>query len=191
MSSVVGLLLAAGAGTRMGGPKALVEGVDGTPWVVSAARSMRDGGCNRVVVVTGAQAQDVRRLLAAENVDVVEATDWADGMGASLRTGLQSLDGTGAVAALVHLVDVPDVGAEVVRRMVAHARPDVLARADYGHGPAHPVLIGSRHWSGAAHSASGDKGARDYLAAHVTTAIDCADLATGVDIDEPGPMLGR
>lgn len=191
MSSVVGLLLAAGAGTRMGRPKALVEGPDGSPWVVSTARALRDGGCERVVVVIGAQAEGVRDLLADQDVEVIEAADWADGMGASLRAGLRSLEHDHATAALVHLVDVPDVGAEVVRRMVGHAATDALARADYGHGPGHPVLMGRQHWAGAADSATGDRGARDYLTSHATETIDCADLATGVDVDRPGPMLGR
>ncbi|KAA1394378.1 nucleotidyltransferase family protein [Aeromicrobium ginsengisoli] len=189
MTDVAGVLLAAGAGTRMGRPKALVEGPDGTPWVVSAVRTLRDGGCGAVVVVIGAEAETVRACLAGEDVTIVEPPDWADGMGVSLGAGLRALEAHDA--ALVHLVDLPDVGPDVVRRLARHAAVDVLARADYGHGPGHPVLLGRDHWAGVIASVVGDQGARAYLDQHDVLAVDCRDLATGVDVDRPGPMLGR
>ena len=57
-----GLLLAAGAGRRMGGPKALVE-LDGEPLVRRALRVLADGGCAPLVVVLGAAAADVAEVL--------------------------------------------------------------------------------------------------------------------------------
>ena len=191
MTGVAGVLLAAGAGARMGGPKALVDGADGTPWVVSAVRVLHDGGCDSVVVVIGAEAGAVRDLLTGEDVEIVEPPRWADGMGASLVAGLCALDGHDVAAALIHLVDLPDVGPDVVRRVARHATPAALARADYGHGPGHPVLIGREHWMGVIASVAGDQGARSYLDEHGVLAVDCRDLATGIDVDEPGPMLGR
>ncbi|MDT7574808.1 MAG: hypothetical protein QOH17_1141, partial [Pseudonocardiales bacterium] len=89
----------------MGGPKALVE-LDGEPLVRRALRVLADGGCEPLVVVVGASAAAVRALLPAD-VTAVEATDWAEGMGASLRAGLGALGA--ADAALVHLVDLPGV----------------------------------------------------------------------------------
>ncbi|MCL3817722.1 nucleotidyltransferase family protein [Aeromicrobium wangtongii] len=189
MPRVVGLLLAAGAGERFGGPKALAQ-TDGEAWVIRSARVLRDGGCDPVVVVVGAARDDVAALLD-DTVTVVDAPDWAAGMGASLRAGVAAVVALDADAVLVHLVDLPDVGADVVGRLVAHAAPDVLARADYGNGPGHPVLIGRDHWVGVADAATGDRGARDYLARHAVTRVDCSDLADGTDVDAPPPMLGR
>lgn len=189
-ADVVGVLLAAGAGRRMGQPKALVTAPDGTPWVVAAARTLRAAGCATTYVVIGAAAEQVRELLASEPVTIVEAANWADGMGASLKAGLDAIADRGAAAALIHLVDLPDVNADVIARMLGHAAPDRLARATYGpthHG--HPVLIGRDHWAPIAAEARGDAGARDYLARHEVTEIECADLATGTDVDRPGPML--
>lgn len=191
MTNVAGLLLAAGAGMRMGRPKALITGDDGTPWVVSSARALTVGGCTSVTVVVGADRESVRVLLAPLDVIVVEATDWAAGMGASLRAGLLEMSDAEADAVLVHLVDLPDVGADVVRRMLEASTPAVLARADYGGAPGHPVLIGREHWAAVADSSSGDRGARDYLAGHDVLRIDCSDLAAGQDVDRPRPMLGR
>ena len=179
-SVVVGLLLAAGAGRRMGGPKALV----GT-WLPDAVGALRDGGCGRVVVVLGASAAEARPLLEGYDVELVVAKDWAEGMGASLRTGLAALGGDGA-AALVTLVDLPDVGGEVVGRLLAReVTTATLARASYAGTPGHPVLIGRDHWPGVIASAQGDRGARDYLAVNRVELVECGDLASGRDEDTP------
>jgi CTP:molybdopterin cytidylyltransferase MocA len=183
---VVGLLLAAGAGRRMGGPKALIRDDDGTSWLLRSIGVLRDGGCAGVTVVVGADADAVCELVADERVDVVEATRWAEGMAASLRAGLRSLVGSDAIAACVHLVDLPDVGATVVSRVIAAAdpvTPDALVRATYSGRPGHPVLIGRDHWTPIAAGAVGDRGARTYLDAYDAQRIECADLATGRDID--------
>lgn len=183
--TVAGLLLAAGAGTRMGRPKALVEDPSGLPWAVSSSRALSAGGCDEVLVVVGAAAGEVRRILIGEPVRIVLAAAWAEGMGASLRTGLDTLAARSAAdAVVVHLVDLPDVGPEVVRRLVERAAPDALARASYGPGTVgHPVLLGRDHWAGVAEVAGGDRGARDYLRTRDVAAVDCSDLATGRDID--------
>jgi CTP:molybdopterin cytidylyltransferase MocA len=173
-----GLLLAAGAGTRMGTPKALVPG-----WLAGAVDVLRDGGCVDVTVVLGAAADEARNLLPA-GVHHVVAEDWERGMSRSLSAGLVALAGTDATAALLHQVDLPDVGAEVVRRVVAAGDgSDVLARATYDSRPGHPVLIGREHWSGVVESAAGDEGARGYLRRHGAAAVECGDLATGRDVD--------
>ena len=174
----------------MGMPKALVEGSDGVPWVVSAARTLAAGGCAETVVVIGAASAQARLLLEAEPVTIVEATDWEAGMGSSLRAGLNAIADHRADAALVHLVDLPDVGPEVVRRLIAHAKSDALARASYGRGPGHPVLLGHEHWAAIAEECAGDSGARAYLTRHPIVEVDCADLATGLDIDDPSSYAG-
>lgn len=182
---VDGLLLAAGAGTRMGRPKALVVGDDGTPWLVAALGRLHDGGCRRVTVVLGAAAAEAATLMEGADAQVVVAADWAEGMSASLRTGLAALD-PDADAALVTLVDLPDVTADVIGRVVAAATgPDVLARAAYDGTPGHPVLIGRAHWAGVIATATGDHGARHYLKPREVVQVECGDLATGRDVDTP------
>lgn len=182
-----GLLLAAGAGRRMGGPKALLRDTAGTPYVVRGVRDLRAGGVAGVTVVVGAAADEVRALLDPLDVDVVLAADWAEGMGASLRAGLADAGARDADALVAHLVDLPDVGAAVVERLLAQATPgpDCLARASYDGRPGHPVLLGRTHWAGVAATARGDQGAREYLRAHPHRLVECGDLATGRDVDTP------
>lgn len=182
-----GLLLAAGAGRRMGGPKALLRDGSDTAYVVRTVGALRDGGCDGVTVVLGASADEVRPLLDGLDVAVAFADDWAEGMGASLRTGLSDASLAGAEAVVVGLVDLPDVGADVVRRLVEQAPPGpaALARASYDGQPGHPVLLGRDHWAGVVATAKGDRGARDYLRDHPPVLVECGDLATGADVDTP------
>jgi CTP:molybdopterin cytidylyltransferase MocA len=176
------MLLAAGAGTRYGGPKALARDPDGTSWLLRAVHALVP--CDGVVVVLGAEAARVAELLPP-SVDVVMAADWADGMGASLRAGLTAVADADVDGVLVSLVDLPDLTAAVVARVLAAAAgPDSLVRASYDGEPGHPVLIGRDHWADVTAAAVGDRGARDYLAGATVTLVECGDLATGRDVDE-------
>lgn len=174
------MVLAAGAGRRMGGPKALVRDPDDVPWAVRSSRLLAEAGCSPVLVVIGAAADEVRAVLTAEPVQVVEATDWEEGMSASLRAGLKALpqDVDGVV---VVPVDVPGLTAAAVRRVAGDGSG--LARAVYDGRPGHPVLLGRDHWEGVIATARGDAGARDYLKQHRAAKIDCADVAEGADVD--------
>ena len=186
MTHVTGLLLAAGAGRRFRRPKALVPG-----WVGHAVHTLYGGGCDRVVVVLGADS-DAARLNVPQAASVVVNENWECGLSASLVTGLRTLSGTDAAA--IHLVDLPDVGPSVVARVISGATPDALARAVYHGRPGHPVLIGSAHWSRVLTTATGDSGAHAYLSTRHVDQIECSDLADGNDIDydpsDPRPAAG-
>ncbi len=184
---VAGLLLAAGAGRRFGGPKALAE-LDGQPLVLRALTLLAAAGCDPVRVVVGAAADEVSALLP-DPAQAVRAEGWETGMGASLKAGLAALSAetkaeAGPVAALVHLVDLPWVGADILARISAGATPETVARAAYDGVPGHPVLLGRRWWAGIAETAQGDRGARDWLAGRPDLRlIECADLGSGRDVD--------
>jgi CTP:molybdopterin cytidylyltransferase MocA len=177
--TVDGLLLAAGAGSRMGTPKALVD-----DWLVRGVAALADGGCTQVTVVLGASAEDALPLLEGTGATAVVAADWEDGMSASLHAGLLAAEGTDSDAAVVTLVDLPDVGAAVVRRLLEPPPgPGTLRRASYDGRPGHPVVLGRDHWAAVVAETSGDEGARSYLAGRGVELVECGDLATGVDVD--------
>jgi CTP:molybdopterin cytidylyltransferase MocA len=179
--TTAGLVLAAGAGRRYGMPKALVRHGDRL-LVQLAADVLRDAGCERIVTVLGASAEEVRAA-APDLTETVVNPDWATGMGSSLRTGLAALERSGATAAVVLLVDMPGVTAEAVRRIIGHAAPDALVMGGYGDRRGHPVLLGRDHWAGVAATATGDRGARDYLRANPVRVVAVGDVADDTDID--------
>ncbi|AND16660.1 nucleotidyltransferase family protein [Rathayibacter tritici] len=180
---LVGLVLAAGAGRRAGGPKALRRDAEGVPWVERAVRRLDAAGCGRVLVVLGAGAERARDLVPA-TATVLVAAAWQAGLSASLRAGLVAAEG---VASLITLVDLPDEPPSVGARLLAQAPPEpgVLARAVFDGRPGHPVLVGSDYWPTLLASVHGDSGARDLLLAEGVRGIECGDLWSGVDRDGP------
>jgi CTP:molybdopterin cytidylyltransferase MocA len=169
-----GVLLAAGAGSRYGMPKVLAE--QGR-WLNAAVAALTGGGCADIVVVLGAAVVEVPAPARA-----VVADDWAEGLSASLRAGIRALD---ADLAVITLVDIPDVGADAVRRVLAAASETGLARAVYAGRPGHPVVIARRFWPDLLAAVQGDTGAGPFLRARTDVVdVECGDLATGADIDE-------
>ncbi|AWH97474.1 nucleotidyltransferase family protein [Dietzia psychralcaliphila] len=190
--AAVGLVLAAGAGRRFGGPKALVE-YRGVRLVDRTVRLLREGGCDLVVVVTGAAPLEVA------GARVVHNEGWDSGMGSSLRVGLEAVAGRDVV---VVPVDMPWLGAGAVRRVREAGSGDGardgagagdgadLAVATYGGRWGHPVLLGGRHHPGVIASAVGDVGARRYLRAHSASVVEvpCDDTGSPRDVDVPGDL---
>ncbi len=179
-SGVAGLLLAAGEGSRLGTPKALVE-LDGERLVDRGVRLLEDGGCHPVVVVLGAATVQIRGAVVVRN------PEWRTGMGSSLRVGLRSLPDA-ALAVVIALVDQPLIRADAVHRLVeAFERGATVAVATYGGKPRNPVLIAREHLAEVAESAVGDVGARPFLRARpeLITEVPCDDVGDPADIDAP------
>lgn len=182
---IAGLVLAAGAGRRFGRPKALAV-LDGERLVDRAVRVLGEGGIEDVYVVSGAAP------LELSTAHVVPNPDWESGMASSLRAGLAALPAD-AAAVLVVPVDQPGLTPAAVRRVVGAAGPDpgtALVLATYDGVGGHPVLLGREHWAAAATSATGDRGARVFLASNEGTMVRvaCEDVASGHDVDEPADL---
>lgn len=186
--SVAGLVLAAGGGRRMGRPKALLD-TDGETWLGLAVSALERAGCSPVLVTLGAEA-DAARALVPSTALVVEVPDWEDGMGESLRQGLDAVDALApdVDAVVVTLVDLPGLQADAVTRVVdaggtGGTRLSALAQASYDGRPGHPVLLGRAHWAPLRATVHGDAGARGYLRTHAALMVDCTDLGGGDDVD--------
>jgi CTP:molybdopterin cytidylyltransferase MocA len=193
VSVAAGLLLAAGAGRRFGGTKALVE-FDGLTFVERGVALLREGGCSPTVVVVGAASESVGSLVRAKEPDtqIVAAQSWAEGLGASLRAGLEALAATDSQMCVVALVDQPLVGVEAVRRLIqaSAASGADAAVATYGGVPRNPVLLSRRIWLEVAAAASGDVGARSWLTRYPERVVKVSCDGTGRpdDVDVPGDL---
>lgn len=217
-ADTTGLLLAAGAGTRLGrGPKALLP-FRGRTLVEVLADVLLDGGCREVVVVLGAGAESVRKLPGLQRHTVVENPDWQTGMGSSFTLGLGTARPRDHV--LVALVDQPGLTPEAVGRLLKAHRPGRVTAAAYqidsdaagrssrnpgskdpgSERPAelrrgHPLLLDATLRAEAAASATGDAGARFFLQAHpeLIDLVDCtlppgSGQSGGEDLDTPDQL---
>lgn len=173
------MLLAAGEGSRLGTPKALVE-VGGRRLLDWGVGLLRDGGTSPVVVVTGAvSVGDIA------GVAIVPNPAWRAGMGTSLAAGLRALPDNCA-AAVIALVDQPLIGPQAVERLIAaHQAGAQAAVAAYDGKPRNPVLLGRRLWADVLAVATGDAGARPYLRGHpdLVTLVECSDTGSPDDVD--------
>ena len=178
---VVGVLLAAGAGTRYGGPKILAAQGE---WLRCGVRSLADGGCSEVLVTVGAAEPHLPVPARA-----VRVPRWRDGLSESVRAGLiRAGEREGLAGVVLHVVDIPDVTAGQVARLLAAAgpTPSSLARATHAGKAGHPVYIGADHIEAVLDSLSGDRGAGRYLATRDDVIdVDCSDLGSGIDHDYP------
>ncbi|MFJ4209788.1 nicotine blue oxidoreductase [Paenarthrobacter sp. NPDC089675] len=185
---ITGVLLAAGAGTRLGrGPKALLP-FRGRTLVEVLADTLFDGGCREVVVVLGAEAERIAGTTELDRYTVVENANWAKGMSGSFRAGIEAASPGNSI--LVALVDQPGLTPTAVSRLLGSHRPGRITAAAYpdesGHlKRRHPVIIDVGLRAEAAAAASGDTGARSFLKAHpgLVDLVDCSDLCSGEDLD--------
>lgn len=184
---VAGLVLAAGAGTRFGRPKAFVE-FEGRSLIEHAVDLLRRGGCDPVLVVLGAGLET--EVLPPGLPEVVINDDWRTGASSSLQRGLAALEGR-AAAVMIALADQPRIEPEAVRRVRAAWEGGAEAAvATWDGQPGHPVLLDASIWDAVRESATGDVGARAFLRAHPdrVVSVPCDGLGDPADVDTPDDL---
>ena len=181
------LVLAGGAGRRFGGGKLLADW-RGRPLVVWAVETALAAPVGDVVVVVGCRSEAVRTALDAltdPRLRIVEASDWDDGLSASLRAGVTALPKEAASLA-VFLGDMPLVDpASVVPLFDAVEAGAVAARLDHADGPAHPIVFGRSLFPDILRTC-GDRGARSLIVGRDNVAVfTTADDRAVFDVDRP------
>jgi CTP:molybdopterin cytidylyltransferase MocA len=173
---VTGVVLAAGAGSRLGQPKAEVV-LGGRRLLDRAVATLLAGGCDDVLAITRPDGVPAKFARTVPNPEPDR------GMGSSLRLALTELTHkTDAVVIL--LVDLPGVqAAEVATVLTAYRQGHDLVAVRRAGQRSHPVLVGRRWWPELSESAEGDQGGRSFFAAREahTHFVDLADSIADID----------
>ena len=174
---VIGAVLAAGAGRRMGVPKAGLR-VDGVRLIDRAVRVLRAGGCAEVLAVT-------RAGVAAAGARILLNPDPDRGMRSSLALAVAAGSDLGAEAIAVILVDTPGITADAVGAVLAGWQPGRIAVGSYTGRRGHPTVMAPGLWLRALQLAGPDEGARALLAAEPQLVDEVVVSGSAIDLDRP------
>lgn len=183
-------ILAAGASTRMGSPKQLLK-LAGKPLLLRAVESALASDAWPVVVVLGAYAEKIRPQLARLPVLVTENAAWAEGMAASIRAGITTLQqfSRSLDAAVIALCDQPAFSATTIAQLIAAQRSSgrSIVAARYSGRNGAPALFLREHFSTLT-ALTGEEGARALLNDDLSrvASVDLPQLA--LDLDTPADI---
>lgn len=177
----VGMILAAGSGSRMGQPKATLE-INGERLIDRAVGLFHEAGIKDVVVILGAWQGYV------SGAEVVINSDWESGIGSSLKTGLEYLENrTEYSQVIISLVDLPGMTSDAIKAIALDSHEIVVG--SYKGKPGHPVMFSRKYWKEITQSAKGDVGARNFLKGRNDVLyIPLDHLAKGDDLDTPSDL---
>lgn len=184
------VVLAAGRSSRMGGPNKLMAHFSGQPLIRQTVERTLASGANRVVVVTGHQAERVRAALDGFDVEFAHNADFASGLASSLKAGVAALPEC-AAGALIVLGDMPAVLAKDLERMVAEFRlagGHTVVRATHQGKRGNPLVL-PRALFAAIAGLQGDVGARHLIEAADMPVVDI-EIGEGaaIDVDTPDAL---
>ncbi len=186
---IAGIILAAGLSSRMAPDNKLLTHLpSGKPMIAEVVDKVLASSASPVIVVTGHQAEKIKEALAGRPVRFVDASDYRDGMAASLRAGVSALAGSMG-AALICLGDMPLLDAATLNKIIdaydpAEGREIVLPVFDGQRG--NPVLWGQRFFPELL-SLAGDAGARQILHRHMEHVVEIPMESDAIlrDFDTP------
>lgn len=189
---IVAVVLAAGGSTRLGHPKQLLK-LDGRTLVARAAMAAHIAGAHRVIVVTGAVAEQVEAAVA--HLDFVTTkfnSIWMDGLASSVRSGLAALVGEDFDGVLMMVCDQPAIDSEILKKLVEQFDSENrIVAAAYDGTIGVPALFG-KEFIPELVQLKGDEGAGRWLRKHEkrVTRIDAGEAATDIDTRDDATRLG-
>ena len=186
---VAAIVLAAGRSSRMGSANKLMAELDGKPLVTHAVDAALAARVERVVVVTGHEAERVRQTLGARKIEFVHNPDYASGIASSLAAGLAALKDSAIDGVLVLLGDMPRIAPTQLDRLISAFNPvegRVICVPTFNGKRGNPVLWGRRFFEPMMHL-KGDVGARHLIAENGELVAEVAmpDDAVLTDVDTP------
>ena len=185
------LLLAAGNSSRMGYPKQLLTWGGGT-LIEHAADIALSSEAGRLIAVLGAKEKEVRSALGDRKIEIAVNTQWKEGLGSSIRTGMEfMLSGEQLPdAVLIMLADQPFIDPAYLNKLIAHfiSGDGEIICTDYGRKKGTPAIFHRKYFSALAHL-RGEKGAGHLIAAHPTSVFSLAGGRRTADLDTPEDLI--
>lgn len=182
--NVYALILAAGASTRMGRPKQLLEWRNQTLLThsIQCAQSILN---ERIIVVLGAQNESIQQTLHPDEITLVINPDWQEGMASSIRAGIQALPNS-ASAVLIMLCDQPLIETEHIQHLLTSwlSSPTNIIASQYHQSVGVPALFPAEFFV-LLQSLQGDKGAKALLNYFEERLIKIPMPEAELDIDNP------
>lgn len=191
--SISAILLAAGSSRRFGAANKLLALLEGKPLVRHAAELLASARFAEIIVVTGPDAENVRRALDGLPVRFVHNERYLEGMGGSVATGIRAV-GPASTGALVALGDMPrldpDLLARLVETFIRESGEKIVFPSLHDGSQRNPVLWPRRLFAEVG-ALTGEQGAKAILMAHKgeTVAVP-ASAAAFTDIDTADDLAG-
>lgn len=181
------LVLAAGKASRFGSPKQLLE-IDGVTLLDRACGTALAAGCDPVLRVIGAHAEEILARDCPARVWTFHHVGWEEGMGSSLASGVKHLLDLAPDldAVLVLLPDQPAVGVDLLESMFAVLREPVpsIVLCDHGEATGPPALFAAEHFESLS-ELGGDQGAKAIASRHPEATATVPFPEGAWDIDSP------
>ena len=172
-------MLAAGESRRWGDDNKLLAAIDGQPMVRRTAEAILKSAVRPVLVVTGHEASDIEAALAGLSLSFHHAPDFAEGMSASLRAGVDAVPAD-CPGALICLGDMPFVRPDTLDRLAGFHTGQAALFPTYEGQRGNPVLLGRALFADIM-LLTGDQGARAILKA-------IPDQVGELAVDDPGVL---
>ncbi len=180
------VILAAGASTRMGTPKQLLD-YQGQPLLRHAAEVALATSCQRVIVVLGCRSQQLREALRGLPVTIVENPDWEGGMGTSIRAGVAIAEQEKLDGVILGLADQPLITPQILDTLIqTHvASGHAIVTSQYAGTVGVPVFF-SREYFPHLLGLEPSQGCKGVILKHTQHAmrLDCPEAEMDVDTPE-------
>ena len=180
---VAAIVLAAGAGTRMGERVKQLLPWRGKTLIENAIDIARHSDVNDIIVILGARAETIRPLIDHLPVRIALNPDWAEGHSTSIRVGLRALSPQTDAAIFIN-GDQPFLTPKIVDAIVQRYRETdaSIVAPRYAGKRGSPVLFNRAHFSELM-SLTGEQGGREVLTKHPVEYVDFADARAAFDVD--------
>ena len=179
------IILAAGASTRLGKPKQLLQ-YQGKTLLAHAINEALNSNADEVVVILGKNANLFKKEIDEKKVRVAVNSSWEEGMASSLRLGIYTLlkDKPYIDAVIFMVCDQPHISSSILNELIKIQQKTTkqIVTCNYGDSMGPPALFHKKYFEDLV-KLSGDTGAREIIQRNMNDVATIPFPAGKIDID--------